>query len=148
MLTKYWEIEKFPEIITDPKNVECESIFRNTHPDVTGSREKDGYRCTPLVTEDISSSVNQEPTVQQEENTEEENNNNENNCSKSKAVYNAAVYLRVVDSSGRVKLSLMMAKSRVAPIKSKLTIPKLELCGVALGINILDNVLYSIRDNV
>ncbi|GBP90402.1 hypothetical protein EVAR_90840_1 [Eumeta japonica] len=60
----------------------------------------------------------------------------------------AAVYLRVVDSSGRVKLSLMMAKSRVAPIKTKLTIPKLELCGAALVTKILDNVFYSIRDNV
>ncbi|GBP39307.1 hypothetical protein EVAR_20535_1 [Eumeta japonica] len=66
----------------------------------------------------------------------------------SEAGYGAAVYLRVVDSSGRVKLSLMMAKSRVAPIKTKLTIPKLELCGAALVTKILDNVFYSIRDNV
>ncbi|GBP80967.1 hypothetical protein EVAR_54130_1 [Eumeta japonica] len=41
-----------------------------------------------------------------------------------------------------------MAKSRVAPIKTKLTIPKLELCGAALVTKILDNVFYSIRDNV
>ncbi|GBP75079.1 hypothetical protein EVAR_48760_1 [Eumeta japonica] len=41
-----------------------------------------------------------------------------------------------------------MAKSRVAPIKTKLTIPKLELCGAALVTKILDNVFYSIQDNV
>ncbi|GBP12162.1 hypothetical protein EVAR_6348_1 [Eumeta japonica] len=66
----------------------------------------------------------------------------------SEAGYGVAVYLRVVGFSGGVKLSLMMAKSQVAPIKSKLTIPELERCGATLVIKILDNVLYSIRDNV
>ncbi|GBP24248.1 hypothetical protein EVAR_80101_1 [Eumeta japonica] len=59
-----------------------------------------------------------------------------------------AFYPRVVDSSGRMTLSLIMAKSRVAPIKSKLKIQKLKRCGAALVIEILDNVLYLIRDNV
>ncbi|GBP92580.1 hypothetical protein EVAR_77071_1 [Eumeta japonica] len=62
--------------------------------------------------------------------------------------YGVAAYLRVVDCSGRVNLSLVMAKSRVAPIKSESTIPKLELYGAALVIKILDNVLYSIQNNV
>ena len=45
--------------------------------------------------------------------------------------YAGVVYLRLVDDAGCVHISLVMAKSKVAPIK-RLTIPRLELCGAHL----------------
>ena len=43
----------------------------------------------------------------------------------------AVVYLRLVDTNGRIHTSFVIAKTKVAPIK-KLTIPRLELCGARL----------------
>jgi hypothetical protein len=62
--------------------------------------------------------------------------------------YGAAVYLRTVGQDGEVKVSLMMAKSRVAPIKSKLTIPKLELSGATLLVRLLKYVVAAISDDM
>ena len=49
----------------------------------------------------------------------------------SELAYAAVVYLRVTDTSNRSLVSLVMSKSKVAPIK-RLTIPRLELCGAQL----------------
>ncbi|CAK1594516.1 unnamed protein product [Parnassius mnemosyne] len=49
----------------------------------------------------------------------------------SKAAYSAVVYLRTIDVSGKIHLSLLVAKTRVAPIK-QISIPRLELCGAVL----------------
>ena len=46
----------------------------------------------------------------------------------SEDAYAAAVYIRVEDKCGTVHTSLVIAKTKVAPIK-RLTIPRLELCG-------------------
>lgn len=54
--------------------------------------------------------------------------------------YAAVVYLRTVDSEGRVAVSLLLAKSKVAPIKSRLTVSKLELCGAHLLVRLLCHV--------
>ncbi|XP_047998344.1 uncharacterized protein LOC125235800 [Leguminivora glycinivorella] len=62
--------------------------------------------------------------------------------------YGAAVYLRTVGHDGRVKVSIMMAKSRVSPVKSKLTIPKLELSGAALLVRLLKYVVAAISDDL
>jgi hypothetical protein len=43
-------------------------------------------------------------------------------------VYSGVVYLRLEDSNGAVHTSLVISKTRVAPIKRQ-TIPRLELCG-------------------
>ncbi|XP_046973825.1 uncharacterized protein LOC124540368 [Vanessa cardui] len=49
----------------------------------------------------------------------------------SKVAYAAVVYLRVVDEVGNVIVSLVTAKTKVAPIK-RVSSPRLELCGAVL----------------
>ena len=56
----------------------------------------------------------------------------------SEVAYAGVVYLRMVDSDGFVHVSLVMAKTRVAPIK-RLTIPRLELCGANLLSEVMDH---------
>ncbi|XP_054260682.1 uncharacterized protein LOC128985314 [Macrosteles quadrilineatus] len=45
--------------------------------------------------------------------------------------YAAVVYLRVINLSNDVKINLIMAKSKVAPLK-RVSLPRLELCGAHL----------------
>ena len=54
----------------------------------------------------------------------------------SEQAYAGVVYLRMVDSAGGIHTSLVMSKTKVAPIK-RLTIPRLELCGAHLLTQIL-----------
>ncbi len=56
----------------------------------------------------------------------------------SELAYYAVVYIRVIDSSQVTHVSLVMAKSKVAPMK-RLTVPRLELCGA----NLLANLLHT-----
>lgn len=52
-------------------------------------------------------------------------------CDASTTAYACSVYLRLTDSKGQVSVQLLVAKSRVAPLK-QITLPKLELCGAYL----------------
>lgn len=52
-------------------------------------------------------------------------------CDASERAYGACVYVQTMSDSKTIYTALLCAKSRVAPIK-KITIPKLELCGVGL----------------
>lgn len=52
------------------------------------------------------------------------------------------IYARCIDSSGKISVNLITAKSRVAPTK-KLSLPKLELCG-ALTLAKLYQKIYPI----
>lgn len=54
----------------------------------------------------------------------------------SEQAYAGVVYLRTVDSAGCIHTSLVMSKTKVAPIK-RLTIPRLELCGAHLLAQVL-----------
>ena len=49
----------------------------------------------------------------------------------SRLAYAGVVYLRAIDNHGTVTTSLVMSKTKVAPLK-KLTIPCLELCGALI----------------
>ena len=53
--------------------------------------------------------------------------------------YAGAIYLRGVDRAGRVHTSLVMAKTKVAPIK-RMTTPRLELCGALVMARLLKHI--------
>ena len=57
----------------------------------------------------------------------------------SERAYAAVIYLRMTDSSNNVQTSLVISKTKVAPIK-RLTIPRLELCGAYLLAQLLHHV--------
>ena len=46
----------------------------------------------------------------------------------SEKAYTGVIYLRMEDSNGIAHTSMVVSKTRVAPIK-RVTIPRLELCG-------------------
>ena len=57
----------------------------------------------------------------------------------SEEAYAAVVYLRLVDSIGKVHTAIVMSKTRVSPIKH-LSILRLELCGAQLLTKLLCHV--------
>ncbi|XP_052743937.1 uncharacterized protein LOC128199251 [Bicyclus anynana] len=58
----------------------------------------------------------------------------------SKSAYAAVIYLRTVDIEGNVHVSLVTAKTKVAPIEKEVSIPRLELCGALLAAKLLYEV--------
>ncbi|XP_059050490.1 uncharacterized protein LOC131845442 [Achroia grisella] len=52
-------------------------------------------------------------------------------CDASQSAYGAVVYARVVDLEGNVRVTLISAKTKVAPVK-QVSVPRLELCGAVL----------------
>ena len=56
-------------------------------------------------------------------------------CDASLTGYGACSYLRLTNHTGRVHAALIMAKSRLAPIK-QLSVPRLELCAAVVAVNL------------
>ena len=56
----------------------------------------------------------------------------------SESAYGRVVYLRAVYQEGLVHVSLVMAKTKEAPIK-RLTMPRLELCGAVIVAKLLSH---------
>ena len=54
-------------------------------------------------------------------------------CDASQIARSVAAYLRFTKTDGTAHISLIMAKSRIAPIKKVLTIPRLELQAALLA---------------
>nr|XP_049699691.1 uncharacterized protein LOC110382053 [Helicoverpa armigera] len=58
----------------------------------------------------------------------------------SKVAYGAAVYIRIIKNDNEICVSLVSAKSKVAPIEKEISIPRLELCGAVLAAKLLFEV--------
>lgn len=58
--------------------------------------------------------------------------------------YAAAIYLRVRVATGAYRTTLLIAKSKVAPVK-KLSIPRLELCAAVLLTRLFETVLHALH---
>ncbi|XP_058817717.1 uncharacterized protein LOC131681029 [Topomyia yanbarensis] len=65
----------------------------------------------------------------------------------SELAYGACIYARCEDEQGNVKVELLAAKSRVAPLK-RLTIARLELCAAVLATHLHDRVKHAIDIDV
>lgn len=65
----------------------------------------------------------------------------------SERAYGACVYLRSIDGTGNVKVALLTAKSKVAPLKQQ-TIPRLELCGALMAAELYKKARASLRLSV
>lgn len=65
-------------------------------------------------------------------------------CDASEKAYAAVVYTRIVDKDN-VTIKLILSKTRVAPIKMKTTLPRLELCGAVLLGNLLTRTKESLQ---
>ena len=60
-------------------------------------------------------------------------------CDASEVAYSGVVYIRAVDDQGKIGMSIVIAKTKVAPLKRK-TIPCLELCGAVILARLLCQV--------
>ncbi|KAK9885651.1 hypothetical protein WA026_012415 [Henosepilachna vigintioctopunctata] len=66
-------------------------------------------------------------------------------CDASSAGYATVIYLRITDDQDVTQVKFVMAKSKVAPVKS-LSIPRLELCGAVLLSNLVEFVIHSFQN--
>ena len=60
-------------------------------------------------------------------------------CDASEQAYGGVVYLRLTGSAGNVHTEIVVAKTKVSPIK-RLSIPRLELCGAQLLTKLLCHI--------
>ncbi|CAB3248300.1 unnamed protein product [Arctia plantaginis] len=65
-------------------------------------------------------------------------------CDASVSGYATVVYLRTVKRDGTAAVHLVTAKSKVAPLRTRLSIPKLELSGAALLTRLLNHVISTL----
>lgn len=65
-------------------------------------------------------------------------------CDASEKGYAAVVYTRV-ETDKEVRIQMIASKTRVAPIRLKLTLPRLELCGAVLLSNLMTRVTESLK---
>ncbi|XP_033314637.1 uncharacterized protein LOC117216075 [Bombus bifarius] len=68
-------------------------------------------------------------------------------CDASEKAYGACVYLRTLNTNGRVWTQLLTAKSKVAPLKCQ-TIPRLELSGALLLTSLMSTVQQALSHKI
>lgn len=62
----------------------------------------------------------------------------------SQLAYSACIYLRSISASGQATVHLIIAKSRVSPLKG-MTTPRLELCGALLAVRLAVKIKNALR---
>ncbi|CAH0713893.1 unnamed protein product, partial [Brenthis ino] len=65
-------------------------------------------------------------------------------CDASQYAYGACLYICSGNDNSETLVRLLMAKSRVAPIKP-MTIPRLELCGALVALRLYEKAIYTLR---
>ena len=65
----------------------------------------------------------------------------------SEVAYGAVCYVKLLYDDGKIQVSLLIAKSRLAPIKL-VTIPRLELCGAVLAVRLHEIVSKELQYSV
>lgn len=65
-------------------------------------------------------------------------------CDASEKAYSAAIYVRIRNNH-EIKTHLIAAKTRVAPVRAKITLPRLELCGAVLVSSLMNVVRKSLN---
>lgn len=65
-------------------------------------------------------------------------------CDSSEAAYGAVIFLRVTDCDGSIRVFLVCAKARVAPVKRQ-SLPRLELCGAVLLADLIKFLKETLR---
>lgn len=68
-------------------------------------------------------------------------------CDASQSAYGACLYVRTVQEYSKASVKLLLAKSKVAPLKPT-TIPRLELCGALVGVRLFEKVVSSLRVDI
>ena len=60
-------------------------------------------------------------------------------CDASLSAYDSVSYLRALNAEGKIRCTLLLGKSRLAPIR-QMTIPRLELCAAVIAVR-MDRML-------
>ena len=68
-------------------------------------------------------------------------------CDASEKGYAAVIYSRIVDNNGQVHINLLTSKSKVAPLKNQLTLPRMELAGAVLLAQLVQDSLQALEIN-
>lgn len=70
-------------------------------------------------------------------------------CDASESAYAAVIYIKTININGEINVSLLTAKTKVAPLKKdKITIPRLELCGATLLATLAQQVINAMQINI
>ncbi|KAH9645553.1 hypothetical protein HF086_005202 [Spodoptera exigua] len=68
-------------------------------------------------------------------------------CDASEKAYSCVIYTRALNETGEPKLSLLAAKTRVAPLANKLSLPRLELSGALLLSQLVCKIIESLTEH-
>ncbi|XP_064074465.1 uncharacterized protein LOC113394292 [Vanessa tameamea] len=58
----------------------------------------------------------------------------------SQAAYAGAVYMKVTDGFGNIRVNLVTSKTKVSPVEKEISIPRLELCAALLATKLIHEV--------
>lgn len=68
-------------------------------------------------------------------------------CDSSEKAYACSIYIVTKTDKGEYTSTLLTAKTKLAPVKNKLTLPRLELCGALLLSKLMKKVMESFAEN-